>query len=101
MQENKLEGYTIESEGAHDLREKIRGLLRHERKLEAINRIAEFAHELREKYSADDLHDFEAYCVLAGSTPLHKPEHFDLEGEDSVVAFIESLEREIENIEKN
>lgn len=96
MTKNSLEVYTIESAEAEELREKLKGLFHHEKKLIIINRIAEFAHGLREKYSAEELHNYEAYCVLANSTPSRKPEKFDLEGEESVIRFMESLEREIE-----
>lgn len=98
MTTNSFEGYAIESAEAEKLREKLKGLLHHEKKLVVIDRIAEFAHGLREKYSAEELHNYEAYCVLAGSTPRHKPEWFDLDGEDSVVRFMESVEREIGEI---
>lgn len=92
MPENKREGYTIKSAEAEELRTRLKDLLRRENKHTAINGIAEFAHALREKYSAEELHDYEAYCVLSGSTPIKQPEHFDLEGDEPIVRFIEGLE---------
>lgn len=86
------------SEEAEELRKRKKPLMYKE---DARNKMALFTRGLQENHSIEELHNYETYCVLAGSTPPHKPEYFDLEGEDSVVAFIESLEREVEDTEKN
>lgn len=46
------------------------------------------------KYDRNNLVNYETYHIAIGSTPHTKPEYFDLEGEDSIVAFIESLAQE-------
>ncbi|MBI5913579.1 hypothetical protein HY839_04040 [Candidatus Azambacteria bacterium] len=48
----------------------------------------------------EELHNYEAYCIIVGSTPLAQPERFDLEGDESIEQFIERLESDIEEMEK-
>lgn len=100
MSENKPEGYRIEGAETEELREKIKNLMRHEKRSAVMNDIAEFAHALREKYSAEELHNYTAYCILIGSTPREEPDHFDFEGDESIVRFIDTLAEEMENEEK-
>lgn len=51
-------------------------------------------------HSVEELHNYEAYCIIVGSTPLAQPERFDLEGDESIEQFIERLESDIEEMEK-
>lgn len=46
---------------------------------------------LLENHTEDELHDYEAYCIVIGSTPHKQPERFDLEGDESIVQFVEHL----------
>lgn len=85
------------SEEAKELRKRKKPLMYKE---DARNKMALFTRELQERNSIEDLHNYEAYCVLAGSTPPKKPEHFDLEGDESIVQFVERLENEIEKPEE-
>lgn len=85
------------SEEAEELRRKRRPLI-HNRA--AFNEMGLFALRLQEEHSIEELHDYEAYCVLVGSTPLKKPERFDLEGNDSIVAFIDMLVEKVEHGEE-
>src|SRR3989344_8891950 len=56
-------------------------------------KIAHFARNtLWKKHTPEELHNYEAYCILVGSTPLKQPEYFDLEGKESIARFMESLE---------
>lgn len=64
-------------------------------------KVAEFVRDtLWGKYDRNNLTDYEAYHIVIGSTPHAQLKYFDLEGEDSIVAFIESLEREFEKKEE-
>jgi len=58
-------------------------------------KIASFGKKLQVKYGQQELHNYEAYCILIGSTPPKKPEKFDLKGEDSIEQFINSLTKEM------
>lgn len=49
---------------------------------------------LLENHTEEELHDYEAYCIAIGSTPDKQPGHFDLEGDESIVQFIERLAKE-------
>ena len=80
-------------EQAHELRERLKSMMYQEEKR---NKIWAFTRELQTRHSIDELHDYEAYCALAGSTPLKEPEYFDLPGNDSIIQFVENLENEIE-----
>lgn len=82
------------SEEAEELRKRKKPMMYKE---EARNKMAFFTQELQERHSIEELHNYEAYCVLAGSTPPKKPEHFDLEGDDSIVAFIDALDAKMES----
>src|SRR3989338_2405150 len=95
MSENKLEVYTIESAEAEKLRERFRKLIEKD-EMNTMNKLSIFAQELRKRYSPNELHNYEAYCVVVGSTPHEKPEFFDFEGDESIVQFITRLESEIE-----
>lgn len=85
------------SEEAEELRKRKKPLMYKEG---ARNKIAFFTKELQERHSIEELHNYEAYCVLAGSTPPEKPEYFDLEDEESIVQFMDALEREFENTDE-
>lgn len=50
------------------------------------NAIVEKAEELRSKYP--DYEDYLFYHILAGSTPEHKLDKMDFEGEDSIESFL-------------
>lgn len=76
---------------AETIRKKIGDLIK-KNPAAAIDKFAEFARELRERYSIEELHNYEAYCALAGSTPLKKPEKFDLDRENSIEKFLDNLE---------
>lgn len=76
------------------LKEKIKLLYKKDVSL-TMDKIATFARELQTRYDLKELHNYEAYCALAGSTPLEKPKKFDLDGDDSIEKFINSLEEEL------
>lgn len=57
----------------------------------AMDKIAVFARELQTRYSLQELHNYEAYCIMVGSSPMKKPEKYDLEGADSIEKFINSF----------
>jgi len=89
----KVEEFEYSPE-AKELREKLASLYRKDVE-QAMDKIVTFAQELQTRYSLQKLHDYEAYCILVGSTPMKKPKEFDIEGDDSIVKFIGLLEKEI------
>lgn len=85
------------SEEGKELKERYSAVIRKDY-IAVSEKIAHFIRDtLWNKYDRSDLVNYEAYHIVIGSTPHAKPEYFDLEGEDSIVAFIDSLEREFEN----
>ncbi len=56
-----------------------------------MDKIADFAHGLQERHP--NYIDYRLYHLLVGSTPRseHELKEEDFEGEDSIIAFIESL----------
>jgi len=89
----KMEEFEYSSE-AKALRERLISL--YEKNAEsAMDKIATFARELQTRYSLQELHGYEAYCILAGSSPMKKPKEFDLPSGDSIAQFINSLEEEL------
>ncbi len=84
-------------EEANELRKRIKPLMY---KDVTRDKIVAFARELQEKHSTEELHNYEAYCALVGSTPMKQPEHFDLLDDESIVQYIERLENEIEEPEE-
>lgn len=84
------------SEEAKRFKESFRAVLDKDPGLVA-EKIAKFVRgTLWKTHTPEELHEYEAYCIIVGSTPLVQPEHFDLEGDESIVQFVERLENEIE-----
>lgn len=86
------------SEEGKALKERYGALIKSSSGAIAYEKMADFVRgTLWNKYDRGDLDKYEAYHIALGSTPKEKLSLFDLEGEDSIVAFIDSLEREFEN----
>ena len=88
------------SEESEEFKKKFRAVLEKDVGLVA-DRGAKFVRgTLWKAHSVEDLHNYEAYCVLISSTPLKQPEHFDLEGDESIVRFIDGIAEEVESKKK-
>lgn len=73
----------------------------HKDRIEISKKVAGFVRGmLWNKYNREDLDNYEAYHIVIRSTLIKKPEYFDLEGDDSIVHFIDTLAEEMENKNK-
>ncbi|MEK7493913.1 MAG: hypothetical protein AAB630_02015 [Patescibacteria group bacterium] len=89
------------SEEAKEFKKKYLAIL-HKNPAYVGEEIAKFVRgTLWESHSINELYAYEAYCIIVGSTPLKKPEYFDLEDEgESIVQFIDVLAEKKESEEK-
>lgn len=99
-----MESHSIEkieySEQAQELQKKYLAILIKD-PVGASEKVFHFAHNvLLQNHTKEELHDYEAYCIVIGSTPSKQPERFDLEGDESIVQFIEHIECDIEEPEE-
>lgn len=97
MPETKPETYTEEGKA---FKERCSAIIKKDR-IVINDRIADFVQNtLWKRPDRDDLLNYEAYHVIVGSTPQEKLDLFDLEGDESIVQFIERLENEVEGPEE-
>lgn len=92
MESNSFEKIEY-SEQAREFKERFIEIM-NKNVISVSKKIFHFVHDiLLKNHTEGELHDYEAYCIVIGSTPHKQPEHFDLEGDESIVQFINTLDK--------
>lgn len=93
MEQHSFEKIEL-SEQAHELEKEYLDVLANDPD-GASKKIVNFVHDiLLKNHTKEELYDYEAYCVAASCSLIKQPEHFDLEGDESIVQFIKRLAKE-------